>query len=131
MGSTPCIYLDTLPPQLAKPLLFNHKPRIKMDYIEALSIALSNEHLVKEYDRLTGSQLASVLQGIKTGGIAKAIDESSGRTKDEIQKFDQLFFITIWSQLPYTNKYVPPKIKIESLIPSLTNKINGQDENRK
>lgn len=71
-----------------------------MDYKDALLEALNNKELVSNYDRLTGASLGECIKSIKQGGINYAIDLSTGRIKDEIQKFDNFFFEYVWSRLP-------------------------------
>lgn len=71
-----------------------------MDYVNALMEALTNKELVSNYDRLTSSSLGECLKAMRQGGINYQIDLSTGRTKEEIQKFDIFFFEYVWSRLP-------------------------------
>ena len=71
-----------------------------MDYVNSLMEALTNKELVSNYDRLTSSSLAECLKSMKQGGINYQIDLATGRTKDEIQKFDEFFFEYVWARLP-------------------------------
>jgi hypothetical protein len=71
-----------------------------MEYQNAFLESLTNKELVSSYDKLTGSSLGECLKSMKQGGINYQIDLSTGRIKDEIQKFDKFFFEYVWSRLP-------------------------------
>ena len=71
-----------------------------MDYKQAFIEALTNKELVSNYDRLFESNLTTCLKAMSKGGINYQIDLATGRTKDEIQKFNDFFFEYIWARLP-------------------------------
>lgn len=74
--------------------------RESMDYTDALIEALTNKELISEYDRLWGTSLGECIKAMGTGGLNYQIDLATGRTKDEIQKFDMFFYEFVWSRLP-------------------------------
>lgn len=71
-----------------------------MDYTDALIEALTNKEFISEYDRLCGTSLEQCIKAMGTGGLNYQIDLATGRTKDEIQKFDIFFHEFVWSRLP-------------------------------
>jgi hypothetical protein len=74
------------------------------DFID-LAIRCSHQtELVREYDRLSGAAFGSV---IKATGLNAAIDEASGRTKDEWMKWMAFVFEFIWIRLP-PECFAPP-----------------------
>jgi hypothetical protein len=56
-----------------------------------------NAELVHHYDRLTGSDLAGVIQA---RGIKAMIDEATGYKIAEWKKFTRFVFETVWCRLP-------------------------------
>lgn len=75
-----------------------------MNYKEAFIEALTNKELVSEYDRLKGAKLGECLSSMAKRGINYQIDLSTGRIRDEIQKFDRFFYECIWSTIPDESK---------------------------
>jgi hypothetical protein len=82
-----------------------------MDYIAAMTEALTNTEFVKNYDRLCKTSLGICLRSMQVGGINWQIDLATGRVHEEIAKFDVFFYEFVWSRLPpeaFTDK--PPMI---------------------
>ncbi len=63
-----------------------------MTFIETVRICLKTPELVSEYDRLRGSNLSR-----KGTGLDLLIDDSTGRTKDEMRGFVQFVWEHIWT----------------------------------
>lgn len=67
------------------------------DFIEVVMHCTKNRELVKEYDRLTGSSLGSILSA---SPINRMVDEGTGRTKQEMGKFAGFVFEMVWLRMP-------------------------------
>lgn len=62
-----------------------------LTFEDVLRVAAGNRELLKEYDRLTGSNLS-----LKGTPIELAIDDQTGRTTEEFRKFASFVLEHIW-----------------------------------
>lgn len=67
---------------------------------------------VAEYDRLSGSSFGHVL---KADPLGRAIDEATGRTRDEWIKFMAFVFEVVWLRLPPECFAEPKEPQVEAL----------------
>ena len=65
-----------------------------MTFIEAVRTCLGTPELVSEYDRLRGSNLSR-----KGTGLDLLIDDSTGRTQEEMGEFVQFVWDAVWTPL--------------------------------
>ena len=65
-----------------------------MTFEEILKQSLSNPELIAEFDRLTGSNLRR-----EGSVIERMIDDSAGRTKDDLEAFSAFVFQYIFLPL--------------------------------
>lgn len=70
-------------------------------YQEAFIYSIQTKELVEGYDRLTGSHLFDCMEAMQAKGIHYQIDLATGRTQDEIKKFEVFFREIIWSRFQH------------------------------
>jgi hypothetical protein len=68
-----------------------------VSFIDCVLYCTKNRELVKEYDRLSGSSLGSVLSAAP---MSQMIDDATGRTKEELDKFAAFVMEFVWLRLP-------------------------------
>jgi hypothetical protein len=66
---------------------------------ECVDYCVKSDDFVKEYIRLTGNNILSLVK--PTSPINKLIDDSSGYTKDQLQKFVNFVYTTIYLPLNF------------------------------
>lgn len=68
-----------------------------MDFFCALAEAASIPDFVSNYDRLTGNSFGRVLSA---KGLNQMIDQSTGFSSEETEKFAAFFYEFVWNRLP-------------------------------
>jgi len=68
-----------------------------MTFYDCVIQCAGTPDLVKEFDRLTGHNLADLKP---RSGLDRMIDEATGRDKEGLEEFLRFVFDCIWTRLP-------------------------------
>lgn len=69
----------------------------KVTLQECVDACIKDDSFVKEYIRLTGNNILSLVE--HKHPINKMIDDSSGYTKDQLEKFVEFVYLSVYSTL--------------------------------
>jgi len=69
----------------------------QITFYECLMACAANRDLVREFDRLRGTNLS-----LKGSGIELMIDEATGRLKQDLQAFVEFVYEFIWVRIDWS-----------------------------